>query len=250
MPFPLAHPSVALLLRRWCPRFLDFSSLVVGSITPDLATSIDDWEYFSHTILGSFVFCLPAGILTLWIFYRVRVALVLILPNPHREVLLPLCFGIPNSRLISIVSLLLGSWIHISWDFFTHDHSWVVQHVDLFSASFASLRINNLLWLISSLGGMLALMKTYISLLKGGRTPVRISSPSEYRAYILWCSIFVLPFVGAIPRTLHDLSLGDSAVTFLRILSMYYLGCSYLTLALVGFLLEFLKARGTIREIE
>jgi len=59
MPFPVAHPAAVLPLRRYCPRYLSFPALVVGSLSPDLGYLFGhlhaDW--FSHRFwAGSFGF--------------------------------------------------------------------------------------------------------------------------------------------------------------------------------------------------
>jgi hypothetical protein len=36
MPFPLAHPAAVLPLRRYCPKYLSFPVLIVGSLVPDV----------------------------------------------------------------------------------------------------------------------------------------------------------------------------------------------------------------------
>jgi hypothetical protein len=70
----LAHPAVALPLRRLLGPLGLTSALAVGSMIPDLA-------YFlplgvsgaqSHSVRGLFWFCLPAGVLG-WVAYRVVV---------------------------------------------------------------------------------------------------------------------------------------------------------------------------------
>jgi len=240
MPFTLAHPVAILPLRRWCPKYLDLPGLIVGSITPDLATSIDDWEYFSHTIPGTLVFCLPIGLLTLWIFHRVRTPLVSTFPNPHRDALLPLCTSTPNSLFRVTTSLLLGSWLHITWDLFTHDHSWLTQHVPFFSVRLAGVPLNHLLWLLSSLAGSAILFAIYFSSLLNGNSGTWVFSPLDRRAYALWCGVLLLPFAGAVPLALHE---AHAASSFIRYLAMYYLGCAYLTLALTGFILKSLGAK-------
>jgi hypothetical protein len=59
MPFPVAHLAAVLPLRRYCPRYLSFPALVVGSLSPDLGYLFGhlhtDW--FSHRFwAGSFGF--------------------------------------------------------------------------------------------------------------------------------------------------------------------------------------------------
>jgi hypothetical protein len=247
VPFPLAHPVAALPLRRLCPKYFDFSSLIIGSITPDLAASIDDWEYFSHSILGSLGFCLPVGILTLWLFQGVRTPLVSSLPNPHRDLLLPYCARTPKSLSRVILSLLLGAWLHIVWDLFTHDHSPLVRHTVL-SITFARFPLNHIIWLLSSLIGCVLLLAMYLSLLRNSKPPIWCFSPVERRSYALWCGILLFPFAGAIPLALHDYVPGSSAGSLLRFLAMYYIGCAYLTLSLAGLLLKALCPREMVEE--
>ena len=245
MPFPLAHPAAVLPLRRWCPKILHFPSLVIGSITPDLATSIDDWEYFSHTIPGTFLFCLPVGILTLWIFYQLRIPLVSTFPNRHRDALLPLCNGIPNPFGSMVASLLIGSWLHVVWDLFTHEHSWLVQHFAFFSWRIATLPLNAVLWLLSSFGGIWVLLKAYGSVLKRTKPAVQTFWQRDRHAYAFWSLILIIPLAGAVPWALQGFTPGDSPITVVRALFMYYLGCAYIILTLVG-----LALRHRIRRIK
>jgi len=240
MPFPLAHPAAVLPFRRWCPKYLDFPALIIGSVTPDLAASIDDWEYFSHTILGTFVFCLPVGLATIWIFRRVRTPIVSTFPNPHRHTLLPLCAGTRNSLFNVIISLLFGSWLHLTWDLFTHDHSWLVQHVAFFSIPVAGVPLNHLLWLLSSLVGSLLLLAMYVRMLQRGNAPIDVFVSFESRAYALWCGILLFPLSFAVPLALNEAKPGYAASSLIRYLAMYYLGYAYLTLAFAGL---FLKSR-------
>ena len=99
MPIPLAHPAAVLPLCRFCPRYLSFGALVIGSLLPDVAYTIDDlnkfsrtlvflfgpsvgyseyvrnawdWDDFSHTFAGSLGFCLPVGLLLLYGFLALR----------------------------------------------------------------------------------------------------------------------------------------------------------------------------------
>jgi hypothetical protein len=61
MPFPLAHPAAVLPLRR--VQALCFPALVLGSLTPDFGYLFADLSRLSHHLLGSLLFCLPAGLL-------------------------------------------------------------------------------------------------------------------------------------------------------------------------------------------
>jgi hypothetical protein len=240
MAFPLAHPAAALAFRRWCPRYLDFSALVVGCLVPDLAASID-WEYFSHTILGSFVFCLPVGLVTLWIVRQICGPLLSTLPNPHRDALLPFRSMAPCSFVRIIGSLVLGSWLHIGWDMFTHEHSWLVRHSVLSSVSVAGLQLNRLVWFFSSIIGVAILFVQYLSLLRGRNARTISLSGSDGRAYVFWLGMLLFPFLGAVPLTLHDPNYYHGA--FVPYVAVYYFSCCYLTLAGTGFLLKYQQRR-------
>jgi Domain of unknown function (DUF4184) len=106
------------------------------------------------------VFCLPVGLLRLWIFHKVRTHVVITFPNPHCNALLPPvhCHSQFSSYGYDVV--LVGSWLHITWDLFTHDHSWLVQKIPLLSFSLGGVSLNHLIWLLSSLIGTIVLLVT------------------------------------------------------------------------------------------
>ncbi len=66
--------------RPLCPRYLDFTALMLSAVLfPDLAASIDDWEYFSPIRLSvASPFVCPSVYFTLWIlWHQVRIPIVL-----------------------------------------------------------------------------------------------------------------------------------------------------------------------------
>ncbi|MBP7147485.1 MAG: DUF4184 family protein [Acidobacteria bacterium] len=137
MPFTLAHPAAVLPLHPWCRRHLVWSALVIGSVIPDL-------EYFirlqprsaiSHTFLGSFVFGIPAGIalLLLWRLALRPAVLSLLPPAQQRALRPPEPLG-PSRWPWVVVSLLLGAWLHLLVDGFTHGNGWAVERVELLRA--------------------------------------------------------------------------------------------------------------------
>jgi len=92
MPFPVAHPAVVSPLRRYCPRYLNFPALVVGSLSSDFGYVFGYGHvgWFSHRFwAGSIGFCLPAGLLVVWVFYLVRCPAVQLLPARYRELFRP-----------------------------------------------------------------------------------------------------------------------------------------------------------------
>jgi hypothetical protein len=134
MPFPLAHPAAVLPLRRFCPRYLSFPALIIGSLSPDLGYFSGPFRLdgFSHRFLaGSFGFCLPTGLLLLLAFYLVRSRVVGILPARYRPLLSPLCQRPMGSPVAIVVSLLLGAWTHLVLDAITRPDPGLAQHLSI-----------------------------------------------------------------------------------------------------------------------
>jgi hypothetical protein len=145
MPFPVAHPAAILPLRRYCPGHLSFPALIVGSLSPDFGYLFGhahvDW--FSHRFwAGSFGFCLPVGLLIVWVFYLVRGPAVHLLPSRYRELFQPRNvepgmlgfrpsdFGFRTWPWLALpVSVLLGAWTHNLLDSVSHPDGWLVKHL-------------------------------------------------------------------------------------------------------------------------
>src|SRR5262245_66554750 len=98
MPFTLAHPAAVIPLKRYLP----LSALVVGSLSPDLEylVRLRAVSHLSHTLTGLFSFCLPVGLVLLWLFHRfVKQPLTLLMPTTMRQRLLPESSNFPFSSL-------------------------------------------------------------------------------------------------------------------------------------------------------
>jgi hypothetical protein len=151
MPFPLAHPAAVLPLRRFCPRLLSFPALVIGSFCPDGGYCFGKFGELSHTVLGSFVFCLPLGLVMLAVFYGLRFRVVNLLAPRYQRAFLPLCQRPVAPLPVLLISVFLGIWTHLLWDSFTHTTGWLVQWFPVLQSSvtvFAgrNARICHLLW--------------------------------------------------------------------------------------------------------
>ncbi len=133
LPFTLAHPAAVLPFRR--TRLLVFSALIVGSLAPDLPYFLIFSEKIrtGHTVRGLFLLCLPIGLAVLWLWHAVvKRPMASLAPEFVRRRIsaedLQFRFW-PISRFVVIVaSLLLGSFLHIVWDGFTHDNGFFVKH--------------------------------------------------------------------------------------------------------------------------
>lgn len=168
MPFPFAHPAAVLPLRRFCPRLLSFPALVAGSLCPDLGYAFRwlELDKLAHGFLGSFVFCLPVGLLVLHLFVRSRVWLVRRLPYSSQAVLWPLCglrLGSPGGVLFS---LLVGAWTHLLLDSFTNQRGEAAVFFDVLQLAIGSVaghevRICHCLWYGLSFAGVAWLLLAY-----------------------------------------------------------------------------------------
>lgn len=242
MPFPLAHPSAALLFRRWCPRYLCLPALVIGSLTPDLANCLN-WDHFAHSAMGSVVFCLPVGLLILGAFYATRRSLVDALPEPHRGALLPLCDVPRPSFGIGVGSLLIGSWMHLGWDLFTHSHSPVAQQMGVLSVPLPgawpfSLRLSQALWLISTGGGIMGLGVAYVAFLRRDRVRHSLFPSGQWRRHGFWAVLLVIPAVPALPLArLVSQTHSSFGYTF-RAFGEFYWTLLWVTVVLAGFYLR------------
>lgn len=225
MPLPIAHPAAVLPLRRFCPRYLSFSALIVGSIAPDLGYAVTDlnsytnsmtfvfgnlaanfgsvknnweWDDLTHDFLRSILFCVPVGLLVLGLFNALRSSLIETLPNPHRDALGPLC-GRKHTVLATAISLFIGIWLHVAWDSLTNKGRWMSHHLSalhlrLFSIGTTHLEIFHLMWLISTIGGSAALIVAYLRFLRRAKTNGQAPSQNNRKRLILWAmALFCQP---------------------------------------------------------
>jgi hypothetical protein len=213
MPWTLSHPAAVLPLRRLSPRPLNFAALVVGSMTPDIGFYIDrfDLSDFAHTFPGSFIACVPTGVIMLFVFYLFARPVCYALPAPHRQSLLPLCPDFPTSPTswaIILISLLLGAWTHNFWDAFTHEHGWFVERISWLQQPLVrlpSLTVHVFLVLqeISTIVGFVIVAIVYVHWLHSrGRSRTDNSDPDGWR-YLFWAVIIGLSFAISLPTAIY-----------------------------------------------
>ena len=247
MPLPLAHPAAVLPLRRFCPRYFSFAALIVGSLAPDFAYSIDDlnkfsvtvthllgssaadltcvteqwdWDDFSHTFLGSFGFCLPAGLLFLYLLHILRHDLAALLPNPHRDAVARWNGTDQPTFARSVISLLIGIWLHIAWDSFTNGGRWFGHHLPFLHLNVINfggrhLEFYRAFWWLSTVGGTLALALAYIRSLKAQNHPLASDFRSETRYYLFGLGALLAAAMIALPLALKFNQPGPSLQDFL-----------------------------------
>ncbi len=133
LPFTLAHPAAVLPFRR--TRLLAFSALIVGSLAPDLPYFLifSEKVRIGHTVRGLFLLCLPVGLAVLWLWHAVvKRPMASLAPEFVRQRIsteeLQFRFWPISRFVVIVVSLLLGSSLHIVWDGFTHENGYFVKH--------------------------------------------------------------------------------------------------------------------------
>lgn len=137
MPVTVSHPALSIPLQRIG---LVLSALIVGSMMPDFEffLRLSDGRTIGHTLGGLFLFCLPVGLIVLFVFHKlIKFPLLSLVPHNHQIRLYPIARQFrffPLRRFISIVlSLIVGVMTHLIGDAFTHADGWFVEHIPLLS---------------------------------------------------------------------------------------------------------------------
>ena len=138
MPFTLAHPAAVWPLKY--VRYLPVIPLIIGSLTPDVASYLPNAHDLinSHSLRGTVKLDLPLGYVLLLALVMSRQFLVTPLWEPHRSFISHSISQFLATRywgLLAIPSLLIGSWTHIVWDSFTHENHFVVRNLSILQHS-------------------------------------------------------------------------------------------------------------------
>ena len=226
MPCTFSHPLAVVPLRRLCPERLNFTALVIGSMSPDFGYYIGQFPVanFAHTALGTLAVCLPTGLLALELFYLIRRPLCFVLPQPHRAALMPLVLRRPSfsvhSVFVAALSILLGAWTHAMWDSFTHPDGWAVTHLSILRVTVihigtASLAVFNFLQHGSTFGAGTVLVVLYFRWLRRQQTTVpKDTSAHEVWRYSLIGLIAVVALAIAVPAAFRMASCFEGYAAF------------------------------------
>ncbi len=129
MPFTLGHPAAIIPFAR---QRLVLSALVVGSMSPDFLYFINlaPRGQFGHTLAGVFLFCIPLGMLTLWLFHTLmKWPLLSLCPQALQERLMGpaqgFAFRSMSRQLLIVVSILIGAGTHLYAYPSAYSRNWV-----------------------------------------------------------------------------------------------------------------------------
>jgi len=130
VPFTSSHPALILPLAYLPRKYVSMTGLIVGSLMPDFEYFVRwrNWSTLSHTPEGIFLFCLPMGLLTCFIFHNiVRDPFINNLPLFLKARFIKITQidwnkkFIENWRwLVVAISIVIGAASHVFWDSFTH----------------------------------------------------------------------------------------------------------------------------------
>jgi hypothetical protein len=222
MPFTLAHPAAILPLRRFCPRYLSFTGLVVGSVVPDASYCFGPLhvDVFAHRFVGIFGFALPAGMAMLLVFYLLRQGAVEWLPENQRRIFEPLCRKPPPPIWVLAVSVVIGAFTHIVWDSFTHQHGWLVERLPALQMpllTFANHRmlVCHFLWYFCSFVGVAWVCFAYEQWRQGADPQTPRFSIHARLAKALLVGLLVLPI-----EVVHHLVTGSMGFAMVGLCSL------------------------------
>ncbi|MDX9856772.1 MAG: DUF4184 family protein [candidate division Zixibacteria bacterium] len=170
MPFTTSHPAIILPLKQIWPRWWSLSGLMAGAMSPDLLYFLmmgTTERSFSHSWMGLFVFCVPAGMVFAFVFHRFfKRPFFGALPDPLDRFFSGLAaspFHIRSARdwLVLGMSVLVGALSHFFWDSWTHAHGAIASRIPLFlsyiTVGGSSVQVTTILQHASTLvgGGMI-----------------------------------------------------------------------------------------------
>ena len=180
-----------------------------------------DLHDFSHSLLGSVLFCLPVGVVFYVLLYLLRSLVVRKRSASKLSHLLQLAWPARGTALIVAGSILAGTWTHELLDSFTHKTGWLTQNMPLLQTrlgSFAGheVKVYGVLWFFCSFMGIALLVVAFQNWRRSlSPTPIANSPLASWRNALLIAGA-VLP-IELLHRLFNNLT-GIVLVSFLTLL--------------------------------
>ncbi len=168
MPFTLTHPAAILPIFRWVKRRDLLLPLAIGAMMPDFGYYYTPFKFFNenaHTLVKSFTFCLPVGLIVFGLFYFLQTGWIAILPTYKSRLLfvdhLPEKLSLKFIAL-AVIAIVLGAWTHIIWDSFTHRNGLMLEYLPFLKVEVLSgIQLFRILQHASTLLGSIVLFNFY-----------------------------------------------------------------------------------------
>ncbi|WP_020407997.1 DUF4184 family protein [Hahella ganghwensis] len=131
MPFTPVHTLAIMPFYFWF-RKLPLAALAIGAMIPDFPMFIPVGSYwFSHSLIGLFLYCLPAGLIAFMLFESLGKQFIIDnSPNYLQSRLQCYRNTMPmgaKTFLYAGAAIITGAITHIVWDGFTHKGGWGVE---------------------------------------------------------------------------------------------------------------------------
>jgi len=197
MPFTLAHPAIALPLKKINGTF-SATALVAGSMVPDFENflKMQEGDNSWHHCYGILLFDIPVALLACYIFHNLlKYAFIRNLPSIYRNRFERVLYFNWNSFAIQnkwgvFLSLVAGIMTHLFWDAFTHKDGIFVVLIPFLSATIHvvkhSFPVHFILQIISSIAGLIVLQKMVINI------PVQPVDAPLVKADLYYWPIFLI----------------------------------------------------------
>jgi len=135
---------------------------------------VEDTGRLGHSFAGLVYFCLPVGLLLLWLWHALlKLPLLALAPRQLSTRLskddLRFQFGGWSRFALILTSLWIGAALHVFWDGFTHYHGKFVHWLPFLRTAYHGQPLYNLLQYVSSVIGLAAIGLSYLLWVR--RTP-------------------------------------------------------------------------------
>lgn len=234
MPFTISHAAAVLPFSRPLARWRLLSATVIGSMAPDFGFLMP-WRpprVETHSAMALLAFCLPAGLLTFWVFQKfIKTALMEVIPDATysrwRNFALPADITSLRQWVLAVCGILVGAITHLVWDAFTHEGARGVRMIPALDdpyVDFAGHHLfgTRLLQDVSSLVGLAVVLVIVVYGLRpgrGGEVPVRRLRRAERYGWILGYTVMAVLLASlSFYRTWH----GTASVHSLAVTVGYY----------------------------
>ena len=211
MPFTLAHPAIAIPLKRLNGK-LSVTALAVGSMVPDFENYFRMQEQHNswHHRNGILFFAIPIGILCCYLFHNLlKTTFINNLPTWYRkrfETDLHVNWNrfVAKNKAAVFISLLAGIVLHLFWDGFTHQDGIFVKMIPFLTVSFDLagylIPVHFILQVISSIAGLFYLQILIARLpLNPGNNIAAKSNPYYWPILFLVMAAIILTRLWASP---------------------------------------------------
>ena len=231
MPFTFAHPAIIVPLEKKFSKTLNFTALILGSMSPD-------FEYFikfkvqgilGHSFIGFLCINLPLVFIAAFLWHCVvKQSFISNLPTPldaYFSYMIDTKLKIKSIKALAmfVISALIGMSTHVFWDAFTHKSGLFVKLIPTLSSYLSIFNFNIPLYKIlqhcSTLIGF-AIIIIYLRL-KTKENKVLTNYVCFKIKFLYWASIFLIATGITIYRSLYFIetlclnNLGDYIVSFI-----------------------------------